>query len=43
MKGIKRQEPSLSHEAVEKIKDARKRIKSGNFVTEDEAKKRLDA
>ena len=31
----------ISKEAVLVIEKARKRIKSGNFVTEEEAKKRL--
>ena len=34
-------EPELSKEAVIAIENARKRIKAGNFVTEEEAKKRL--
>ncbi len=34
-------EPELSKEAVEAIEKARERIKSGNFITEEEAKKRL--
>lgn len=34
-------EPELSQEAIEAIEKARERIKSGNFVTEEEAKKRL--
>ena len=34
-------EPELSREAVERIVEARKRIKAGDFVTEEEAKKRL--
>lgn len=33
--------PELSKEAVIAIEKARKRIKAGNFVTEEEAKKRL--
>jgi predicted house-cleaning noncanonical NTP pyrophosphatase (MazG superfamily) len=33
--------PELSHDAVESIERARKRIKAGNFVTEEDAKKRL--
>ncbi|MBT5021407.1 hypothetical protein HOK51_09650 [Candidatus Woesearchaeota archaeon] len=33
--------PQLSKETIIAIEKARKRIKSGNFVTEDEAKKRL--
>ncbi|MFH1788181.1 MAG: hypothetical protein ABH834_02225 [Candidatus Altiarchaeota archaeon] len=34
-------QPELSQEAVLKIENARKRIKAGNFVTEEDAKKRL--
>jgi predicted transcriptional regulator len=34
-------EPELSREAIEQIEKARKRIKEGNFVTEEEARKRL--
>lgn len=34
-------EPELSQEAIEAIEKARERIKSGNFVTEEEARKRL--
>ena len=34
-------QPELSKEAVIAIENARKRIKAGNFVTEEEAKKRL--
>ena len=33
--------PELSKETVIAIDNARKRIKAGNFVTEEEAKKRL--
>ena len=33
--------PELSRETVIAIDNARKRIKAGNFVTEEEAKKRL--
>lgn len=33
--------PELSKEIITSIEKARKRIKSGNFVTEEEAKKRL--
>lgn len=33
--------PELSNEAIRAIKQARKRIQEGNFLTEDEAKKRL--
>ena len=34
-------EPELSQETVEAIEKARERIKNGNFITEEEAKKRL--
>jgi hypothetical protein len=34
-------EPRLSRQAVEAIEKARQRIKSGDFMTEAEAKKRL--
>ncbi len=34
-------EPKLSKEAIEAIERARARMKSGNFLTEEEAKKRL--
>ncbi|NQV08778.1 hypothetical protein HQ529_02925 [Candidatus Woesearchaeota archaeon] len=34
-------QPELSKEVIESIEKARKRIKSGNFVTEEEARKRL--
>lgn len=34
-------EPELSIEAITGIENARKRIRMGNFVTEEEAKKRL--
>jgi len=34
-------QPELSKEAVIAIENARKRIKAGNFITEEEAKKRL--
>lgn len=34
-------QPQLSKEAVISIEKARKRIKSGNFVSEEEARKRL--
>ena len=34
-------QPKLSKEAIEAIEKARKRIKSGHFVTEEEARKRL--
>lgn len=33
--------PKLCKEAILAIENARKRIKEGNFVTEEEAKKRL--
>ncbi len=33
--------PELSKEAIIAIENARKRIKAGKFVTEEEAKKRL--
>lgn len=33
--------PELSKEVINSIEKARKRIKSGNFLTEDEARKRL--
>jgi len=36
-----KEEPELSHEAVVKIEAARKRIKAGNFFTEEEARARL--
>ncbi|MFH1107132.1 MAG: hypothetical protein V1787_04520 [Candidatus Micrarchaeota archaeon] len=36
-----RDEPELSKEAVERIELARRRIKSGEFATEAEARKRL--
>lgn len=36
-----KKEPELSKETVERIDAARKRIKSGDFVTEDEARRRL--
>jgi hypothetical protein len=36
-----RNEPNLSKKAVERIEAARKRIKSGDFATEEEARKRL--
>jgi len=39
-KKIKTQ-PELSQEAMLAIEKSRKRIKEGNFVTEEEAKKRL--
>ncbi|MBT4351472.1 hypothetical protein HOD20_02995 [archaeon] len=34
-------EPELSKEAIEQIEKSRKRIKEGNFVTEEEARRRL--
>ncbi len=34
-------EPTLSRDAVERIEKARQRIRAGNFVTEDEARKGL--
>ncbi|MBN1502701.1 hypothetical protein JW930_04090 [Candidatus Woesearchaeota archaeon] len=34
-------EPKLSQETIEAIEKARERIKKGNFLTEEEAKKRL--
>ncbi len=34
-------QPELSKEAITAIENARKRIKAGNFVTEEDAKKRL--
>lgn len=34
-------QPELSRDAVTAIEAARKRIKAGNFVTEEEARKRL--
>ncbi len=40
VKNVKTQ-PELSKEDVAAIENARKRIKAGNFVTEEEAKKRL--
>ncbi len=36
-----KKQPKLSKEAIESIERARKRIRAGNFVTEEEAKKRL--
>lgn len=33
--------PEFSKETIEHIEKARKRIRSGNFMTEEEAKKRL--
>ena len=34
-------DPELSKETVIAIENARKRIKAGNFITEEEARKRL--
>ena len=34
-------QPELSKEAIESIEKARKRMRAGNFITEEEAKKRL--
>ena len=34
-------QPELSKEAIVAIEKARKRIRTGNFVTEEEARKRL--
>lgn len=34
-------QPELSKETITAIENARKRIRAGNFVTEEEAKKRL--
>jgi hypothetical protein len=34
-------QPELSKEAISAIEKARKRIRAGKFVTEEEAKKRL--
>jgi predicted ATP-dependent protease len=34
-------EPELSRDAVERIERARQRIRAGDFVTEEEARKRL--
>ena len=39
-KNVKNQ-PELSKETIEAIEKSRKRIRSGNFVTEEEARKRL--
>jgi len=36
-----KKEPALSREAVKRIEAARQRIKSGDFLTESEARKRL--
>lgn len=40
LKKVKTQ-PELSKEAILAIENARKRIKAGDFITEDEARKRL--
>lgn len=40
VKNLKK-EPELSKETLEAIEAARKRIKKGQFVTEEEARKRL--
>ena len=40
VKTVKKQ-PELSKETIIAIENARKRIKKGNFVSEEEAKKRL--
>jgi hypothetical protein len=40
IKSIKK-DPELSKETIHAIEQARKRIKQGNFLTEEEAKKRL--
>ena len=34
-------QPALSKETIESIEKARKRMRAGNFITEEEAKKRL--
>ena len=36
-----KEQPELSKETVIAIENARKRMKAGNYVTEEEAKKRL--
>jgi len=36
-----KKEPELSKETIKAIEAARERIKKGNFVTEEEARKRL--
>lgn len=36
-----RKEPELSRDAVERIEKARQRIKTGDFLTEEEARRRL--
>jgi len=40
VKNLKK-EPDLSKETIEAIEAARKRIKNGHFITEEEARKRL--
>ncbi|HLC63322.1 MAG TPA: hypothetical protein VJJ21_03305 [Candidatus Nanoarchaeia archaeon] len=40
VKNIKKQ-PALSQEAIISIEKARERIKKGNFLTEEQARKRL--
>ena len=40
VKNLKK-EPELSKETIEAIEAARKRIKKGHFITEEEARKRL--
>ena len=40
VKNLKR-EPELSKETIEAIEAARKRIKKGHFITEEEARRRL--
>lgn len=40
VKNLKK-EPDLSKETIEAIEAARKRIKKGHFITEEEARKRL--
>ncbi|MCK4416202.1 MAG: hypothetical protein KAU84_03530 [Thermoplasmatales archaeon] len=40
VKSLKK-EPELSKETIEAIEAARKRIKKGHFITEEEARKRL--
>lgn len=36
-----KEEPELGLETIEAIRNARERIKQGNFLTEEEARKRL--
>jgi len=36
-----KKEPELSQETIRAIENARKRMKAGNFLTEEDAKKRL--